>query len=72
MNDLSQHGEWLSLIDVSGPFLAEPVLDQAFPQGLEQIDPLKRKIVRQAYDEWREAIEMDDPQLPALHTWHRR
>lgn len=68
MKDLSQHGEWLSLIDVSGPFLAEPVLNQAFPQGLEQIDPLKRRAVRQAYDEWREAIDLDDPQLPALHT----
>ena len=68
MNTLGLHGEWLSLMDVSGPFLAEPVLNQAFPQGLEQIDPLKRKTVRQAYDEWREAIDMDDPQLPALHT----
>lgn len=68
MNALSLHGEWLSLIDVSGPFLAEPVLNQVFPQGLEKIDPLKRKTVRQAYDEWREAIDMNDPQLPALHT----
>jgi len=68
MSYQSLHGEWLSLMDVSGPFLAEPVLNQAFPQGLEQIDPLKRKTVRQAYDEWREAIDLDDPQLPALHT----
>lgn len=67
MSDLSQHGEWLSLIDVSGPFLAEPVLKQVFPQGLEQIDPLNRKLVRQAYEEWREAIDLDDPQLPAFH-----
>jgi len=67
MSDLSQHGEWLSLIDVSGPFLAEPVLKQVFPQGLEQIDPLNRKAVRQAYEEWREAIDLDDPQLPAFH-----
>ena len=68
MNGLRQHGEWLSLIEVSGPFLAEPVLNQVFPQGLERIDPLKRKAVRQAYDEWREAMDMEDPQLPALHT----
>jgi type I restriction-modification system DNA methylase subunit len=66
MSDLSQHSEWLSLIDVSGPFLAEPVLKQVFPQGLEQIDPLNRKAVRQAYEEWREAIDLDDPQLPAF------
>lgn len=68
MKDLSLHGEWLSLIDVSGPFLAEPVLNQVFPQGLEQVDAFKRKAARQAYDEWREAIDLDDPQLPALHT----
>ncbi len=66
MSVLSQHGEWISLIDVSGPFLAEPVLKQVFPQGLEQIDPLSRKAVRQAYEEWREAIDLDDPQLPAF------
>ena len=37
-------------------FLAEPVLKR-FSQGPEQIDPLKRKAVRQAYEEWREAID---------------
>ena len=67
MTEASKHSEWLSLVDVSGPFLAEPVLDQAFPQGLEQIDPLVRRSARQAYDEWREAIDLEDPQLPAFH-----
>ena len=67
MTAFSRHGEWLSLIDVSGPFLAEPVLKQAFPQGLEQTDPLTRKHVRQAYDEWREAVDTDDPDCPAIH-----
>ncbi len=68
MKGISCHAEWLSLIDVSGPFLAEPVLNQAFPQGLEQMDVLKRKTLRQAYDEWREAIDLEDPELPAIHT----
>ena len=67
MTAFSQHGEWLSLIDVSGPFLAEPVLKQAFPQGLEQTDPLTRKHVRQAYDEWRETVDTNDPDCPAIH-----
>ena len=67
MTDFSRHGEWLSLIDVSGPFLAEPVLKQAFPQGLEQTDPLTRKHVRQAYDEWREAVDTEDLECDALH-----
>ena len=61
MSELGHHAEWLSLIDISGPFLAEPVLKDAFPQGLEGLDPAKRRTVRQAYDEWREALDLDDP-----------
>lgn len=67
MTEFSQHGEWLSLIDVSGPFLAEPVLKQAFPQGLEKTAPLTRKNVRQAYDEWREAHDTEDAQSAEIH-----
>ncbi len=67
MTEFSRHGEWLSLIDVSGPFLAEPVLKQVFPQGLERTDPLICKHVRQAYDEWREAVDTEDPQVAAIH-----
>ena len=62
------HHDWLSLIEISGPFLAVPVLKEAFPQGLEELDGLKRKRLRQAYEEWREALETDDPQLPELHA----
>ena len=68
MTTTSQHAEWLSLIDISGPFLAEPVLKEAFPQGLEEIESSKRRTLRQAYDEWREAQELDDHDLPALHS----
>lgn len=61
------HSDWLSLIDISGPFLAIPVLMEAFPQGLEELNGTKRKMVRQAYDEWREALEQEDPQSIELH-----
>ncbi len=27
----TQHHDWLSLIEISGPFLATPVLKEAFP-----------------------------------------
>ncbi|MEX6634031.1 Eco57I restriction-modification methylase domain-containing protein [Hyphococcus lacteus] len=64
---MSLHSEWLSLIDVSGPFLAEPVLDAAFPQGLAALDGKKRKGVRQAYYELRESQTQDDPDYPKLH-----
>lgn len=67
MSDRAHHSEWLSLIDVSGPFLAEPVLKEAFPQGLGGLDTAKKTMLRQAYDEWREARDLDDPLLPKLH-----
>ena len=62
------HHDWLALIEISGPFLAVPVLAEAFPQGLEELDGIKRKRLRQAYEEWREALETDDPQFPELHA----
>ena len=65
---MSMHHDWLSLIEISGPFLAVPVLKEAFPQGLEELDAGKRKRLRQAYDEWREAQETDDPRLEDLHV----
>ena len=68
MNRLSQHHDWLALVEISGPFLAVPVLAEAFPQGLEELDGIERKRLRQAYEEWREALETDDPQFPELHA----
>ncbi|WP_079755958.1 Eco57I restriction-modification methylase domain-containing protein [Pseudomonas aeruginosa] len=62
------HHDWLALIEISGPFLAVPVLTEAFPQGLEQLDGIRRKRLRQAYEEWREAEETDDPQFAELHA----
>jgi hypothetical protein len=64
---MSGLGEWLSLIEISGPFLAEPVLKDAFPQGLEGLDSAKKTTVRQAYDEWREALDLDDPDFLKIH-----
>lgn len=65
---MSMHHEWLSLVEISGPFLAVPVLKETFPQGLEELDGAKRKRLRQAYDEWREALETDDPRFADLHA----
>ena len=50
------HAEWLSLVEVSGPFLSLPVLLRAFPQGLEDIDPVVVRQLRTAYDEWRDDL----------------
>ncbi len=63
----SSHQEWLSMIEVSGPFLAVSVLEKIFPQGLESLETYRKKRIRSAYEEWRDAVEEDDPQLPELH-----
>ncbi len=62
------HHDWLALIEISGPFLAVPVLTEVYPQGLDELDGIKRKRLRQAYEEWREALETDDPHLDELHA----
>jgi len=67
MNSMSQHTEWLSLIEVSGPFLAISVLEKVFPQGLDAVETQMRKRTRLAYNQWCDAVEEDDPQLAALH-----
>ena len=68
MSNHDLHHDWLALIEISGPFLAVPVLKEAFPQGLEELDGIKRKRLRQAYEEWREALETNDPQFDELHA----
>lgn len=65
---INENSDWLSLIEISGPFLAVPVLKEAFPQGLEELDGIKRKRLRQAYEEWREALELEDSQFAELHA----
>lgn len=63
MSIARHHNEWLSLLEVSGPFLSLPVLMKVFPQGLEERDVEAAKTIRMAFDEW-EADGLD----PAIHT----
>src|SRR3954454_6392082 len=62
MSIARHHNEWLSLLDVSGPFLSLPVLMRVFPQGLEEHDSELAKNVRLAFDEWE-----DSQSEPAIH-----
>ncbi|MGE4194666.1 MAG: TaqI-like C-terminal specificity domain-containing protein [Pseudodesulfovibrio sp.] len=69
---LSKHAEWLSLIEISGPFLTVSMLEKAFPQGLEAVETPRRQRLRAAYEEWREAVDQEDNLLPELHReWVR-
>jgi hypothetical protein len=65
---MSNDHEWLNLIEVSGPFLAAPVLREVFPQGLEALPSGRPQRLRRTYEEWRDAVDMDDLDLPALHA----
>src|SRR5271166_2264842 len=64
------HNEWLSLIEVSGPFLSIPVLDRVFPHGLDKDDtPEGKELVRNlrlAFDEWEDDKDGERPN-PAIH-----
>jgi hypothetical protein len=57
MSIARHHAEWLSLVEVSGPFLSLPVLMRAYPQGLEDIDPAVAQQLRTAYEEWHEDLD---------------
>jgi len=66
MSITRHHAEWLSLIEVSGPFLSLPVLAKSFPQGLHAHDSETAKSLRLAFDEW-EANEESTRPDPAIH-----
>lgn len=59
MSVTRHHADWLSLVEVSGPFVSLPVLQKVFPQGLEGRDPAQAKVLRAAYEEWQ-----DNPTAP--------
>lgn len=65
---MSAKHEWLNLLEISGPFLAVPVIREVFPQGLEELDTWRAKRLRSAYEEWRDAVDADDAELDKLHT----
>src|SRR5947207_11972348 len=66
MSNKKHHAEWLSLLEISGPFVSLPVLEKVFPQGLDAHDADHARRLRMAFDEW------DDNQLskrpdPSIH-----
>lgn len=65
---MSNEHEWLNLVEVSGPFLAVPVLREVFPQGLQALTSKRPQRLRRAYEEWRDAVDLHDADLSALHV----
>jgi hypothetical protein len=69
MSMARHHAEWLSLVEVSGPFLSVPVLSEVFPAGLEKPTDEAEQVgqLRRAYEEWQ--ADLADP---AIHrAWAR-
>src|SRR4051794_4946749 len=67
MSIARHHAEWLSLVEVSGPFLSMPVLLKVFPQGLDAHSPEHLRSLRLAHEEWE-----DNQTNPAFHrAWVR-
>jgi len=68
-----QHADWLSLIEVSGPFLSMPVLLETFPHGLDkkENDAEVRRRLRLAYDEWADNQAGNRPDPAIHHQWLR-
>lgn len=71
MSITKYHARWLSLIEISGPFLSLPVLSRVFPQGLGAHDPNHFRLLRQVHEEWEDNQNGPKPD-PAIHTqWVR-
>ncbi len=71
MSIARHHAEWLSLVEVSGPFLSMPVLLKALPQGLDAHDPDHARSLRLAFEEWADNRDSLRPK-PAVHdAWVR-
>lgn len=69
MSNAKHHAEWLSLLEVSGPFLSMPVLLQIFPQGLDAHDPEHFRTLRAAFDEWEEGTQGKRPDSAIHRLW---
>lgn len=64
MSIARHHAEWLSLIEVSGPFFSLPVVQRAFPHGLNDLEPGLTGELRAAYADWQE----NAPDTAATHA----
>lgn len=59
MSVTRHHADWLSLVEVSGPFVSLPVLQRVFSEGLPRLEPSVSKTLRSLYEEWQ-----DNPTAP--------
>lgn len=63
MSIAKHHAEWLSLLEISGPFLNLNTLNRVFPQGVDMIEPARASELGAAYEEW----SVEAPRDPRFH-----
>jgi hypothetical protein len=71
MSTARHHAEWLSLVEVSGPFLSLPVLLRVFPQGLDAHDAEHARALRMAFAEWQDNQAGPGPTAAIHDAWIR-
>lgn len=55
-NSISKiHADWVSLLDISGPFISMPILAEVFPQGLEDVPAELARSLRADFEFWQES-----------------
>lgn len=69
MSSKQHHAEWLSLVEVTGPFMSIPVLEKVFPQGLDAHDPEQFRTLKLAYDEWESNQTSNRPSMAIHSAW---
>ncbi len=63
MSITKHHAEWLSLLEISGPFLTLNTLIRVFPQGVDMVEPARASELRATYEEW----SVEAPRDPRFH-----
>ena len=62
------HSDWLTQVDIDGPFLAHPVLKDMWPDGVDRLGDTDDRLVtfKQAYAHWQRAFDqyVEQPKTP--------
>ncbi|MBB1030928.1 SAM-dependent DNA methyltransferase [Dietzia sp. SLG310A2-38A2] len=62
------HSDWLSQVDVDGPFLAYPVIKDMWPNGVDRLGNTDERLIifKQAYAQWQRAFDqyVEQPKTP--------
>jgi hypothetical protein len=64
-----EHNIWLSLLEISGPFLSNHVLEEEFHTGLDAVDADLKKLLRAVYDVWLTSQEQRPPDSTEHSNW---